>query len=94
MFKVTLAGDASGVGTYLGNLESETTLISFPFTEVEGRGSSTYGELLVLEKFYTGGARDYARKTVLHYCDNQGVCAIMKKGSPKPHLQELARRIF
>ena len=90
VFEVTLAGDASGVGAYLGNIQSETTLLSFPFSEEEAKGSSMFRELLVLERFYTSEeARKYAGRTILHYCDNQAVCSIMVKGSGKPHLQVL-----
>ena len=53
VFEVTLAGDASAVGAYLGNIQSETTLLSFPFSKKGAKGSSTFRELWVLDIFYT-----------------------------------------
>ena len=95
VFEVTLAGDALAVGAYLGNILSETTLLSFPFSEEKAKGISTFRELLVLEIFYTSReAGGYAGKSILHYCDNRAVWHIMEKGSGKSHLQVLARRIF
>ena len=49
VFTVTLAGDASAVRAYLGNIQSRSTLSSFPFTEAEAKGRSNSLELLVLD---------------------------------------------
>ena len=74
---------------------SSLTLLSFPFSEEEAKGSSTFRELLVLEKFYASRkARRYAGRSILPYCDNKGVCSIMVKVSGRPHLQVLAMKVF
>ena len=78
--------DASGGGAYLGNIQSETTLLSFQFSEEEAKGSSTFKELLVLERFYTSRvAGRYAGCSILHYCNNKWVCSIMVKRSGTEH---------
>ena len=95
VFKVVLAGDASVVGAYLGNIQFRSTLLSFPFSEEEAKKSSTFRELLVSYRFYTSNkAGRYSGQSVLHYSDNQAVLHIMEKGSGKPHLRVLARQIF
>ena len=94
VFDLFFAGDASAIGGYLGDIRNNETLVSFPFSEEEMRGSSTLRELLVLYKFYVLGIiSDLAGLYIVHYCDNKGVAAIMEKGSGKPHLHHLARQI-
>ena len=57
--------------------------------------SSTWRELFVLHRFYTSrGAEAFRGKTILHLCDNVGVSAIIRKGSPRPLLAEMSRDIF
>ena len=89
------AGDASGVGGFLGNYTSNETLLSIPFSSDQMEQSSTWRELFVLHKFYTSvGAEAFRGKTVLHLCDNVGVSSIIRKGSPKSVLAEMSRDIF
>ena len=69
IFNQFFAGDASAVGGYLGDIRNNETLVSFPFTEEEMRGSSTLRELLVLYKFYVLGDISYlAGLFIVHYC--------------------------
>ena len=51
VFEVSLAEEASGVGAYLGNIHSKSTILSFLFNEEEARGSSNFLELLVLDRW-------------------------------------------
>ena len=52
-------------------------------------------ELYVLHKYYLKNNLHHLRGMVLvHYCDNQGVKAIMAKGLPKDSLHNLACDIF
>ena len=90
-----LAGDASGVGGFLGNFSANETLLSIPFTADQMEQSSTWRELFVLHKFYTsGGAEAFKGQTILHLCDNAGVASIIRKGSPRALLAEMSRDIF
>ena len=90
-----LAGDASGVGGFLGNFSSNETLLSLPFSPEQMEQSSTWRELFVLHSFYTSkGAERFRGKTILHLCDNAGVSAIIRKGSPRAALAEMSRDIF
>ena len=93
--QIKVAGDASGVGLYLGDSVSRTTLLSLPFSEEEQRKSSTWRELRILELFYTSSRADcYAGRTILHLTDNVNVRQIVKKGSKQMELAEMSRKIF
>ena len=89
------AGDASGVGGFLGNFSSNETLLSLPFSKEQMEQSSTWRELFVLHAFYTSRqAEAFRGKTILHLCDNAGVTSIIRKGSPRAELAEMSRDIF
>ena len=55
--------------------------------------SSTFRELLAIWEM-TKRANEFPNARVLHLTDNMAVEVIMKKGSPKDHLQSLALDIF
>ena len=94
-FNAFFAGDASALGGYLGDMIENSTLIYFPFTSEEMLGSSTMRELLVLFKFYCHtDLKHLTGLSIVHYCDNRGVAAIMAKGSPVNKLHHLAREIL
>ena len=71
------AGDAFGVGGFLGNFGSNKTLLSLPFSKEQMEQSSTWRELFVLHAFYTSRqAEALWGKTILHLCDC--VCQFVK----------------
>ena len=83
---------ASGCGGYIVKLQGQTSYRTWCGNE--HARSSTHRELLgvitVLESFPC-----FLRsQTIKWYTDNQGVVAIVNKGSMKPDLQILAVRIF
>ena len=43
VFEVTLADDASAVGAYMYNIQSSSTLLTFPFTKKEIKEISIIG---------------------------------------------------
>ena len=82
VINLALAGDASGVGGYLGNVTNNSTLLLVPFLEEEKASSSTMRELLVLYKYYVENDISHLRgSNIVHFCDNSGVASIMFKGS-------------
>ena len=101
-----LASDASAVGRAVVEIECSPGLehihhdgacgkkLSFhAFSEAEQRESSTWKELRALYGQYIEDSSDLG-DVIVHLTDNQGVERIMEKGSPKPHLQEMALRIY
>ena len=90
-----LYGDASATGLYLFQEHPRRTLLSKPLTGEERKRSSTYRELLVFRDFYQSKeAEALAGKVVTHHTDNRATYFIVKHGSCKPDLQELALQTF
>ena len=69
-------------------------LLSFKtFSEAEKKESSTWKELRTLYDQYIESHSDHG-DVIVHLTDSKTVESIMQKGSPKPHLQDMALRIY
>ena len=93
--ETNLYGDASGIGLYLYQEKPRRTLLSQPLKEEDQHKSSTHRELMVFRNYYwSEEAWALEGKTVTHHTDNRGTYYIVKFGSSKPELQELALQTF
>ena len=93
-----VAGDASGIGTYMAKFSDESeTLLSRQFTAFERRQSSTYRESLGVCDLYSCVDSSIVRfkgQQILHVTDNQGVETIFQIGSPVEALQKMAVKVY
>ena len=93
-----MAGDASGVGTYMAKFSDKSeTLLSRQFTAFERRQSSTYRESLGVCDLYSTVDSSIVRfkgQQILHVTDNQGVETIFQIGSPVEALQKMAVKVY
>ena len=90
-----VASDASGVGVFGYLVGDRQVLLKRSFTLDEKKESSTYRELLALRDIYLSDfALNLKGQVVRHLTDNKSVEYIMRIGSSKPKLQDMAIAIF
>ncbi|KAK3090282.1 hypothetical protein FSP39_010613 [Pinctada imbricata] len=86
--------DASNTG-YGGYIVHNPLSISHGmWTEVEKHQSSTWRELVAVERVLISISTFLRGKRIKWFSDNKNVVHIVEKGSMKSHLQEIALRIF
>ena len=83
VYDVTMVGDASGVGMFLGILKhGGRTLVSKPFLDHEALESSTAREVRVFFSFYTEtDLTEWQNCSIIHYTDSRAAESIMTFGS-------------
>ena len=93
--KFEVASDASGVGVFGYLVGDKQVLLKRGFTLEEKKESSTYRELVALRDIYLSDfAVDLKGQVVRHLTDNKAVESIMRIGSSKPKLQDMAISIY
>ena len=93
--KFEVALDASGVGVFGYLVGDKQVLLKRGFTLEEKKESSTYRELVALRDIYLSDfAVDLKGQVVRHLTDNKAVESIMRIGSSKPKLQDMAISIY
>ena len=92
---VTVASDASssGLGAHT-QAGSKEVIIHKNFSPYECSTSSTYREVYAILYALSALKSIHKGETILWYTDNWAASKIIRKGSPKPELHEMAEKIF
>ena len=95
--EILVVSDASNEGAFGYMLSSSyEVILRRSFTDEEKKMSSTFRELIALYNIYSNEdiLKKMQGKNVLHCTDNMAVSSILFNGSKKPHLLDLALKIF
>lgn len=91
---VVVYSDASNVACAAYTVEIESKIFHQMWTESESTKSSTWKEMRAIEQALLSYQKVFEGKTLKWFTDNQNCVKIVKSGSMKFELQELAKSIF